>query len=267
MYVTDGYSRILVMTTAGELVCDIREDIAVQALVPDANGKVYAFIYDPNGAYDIRRIDTENGILEKGVKLPLTPWYNRTVIKCSGDNEFYVSNGTNLFGYKHDEENGLLKGESEALLEWVKVGISVMEVTDIFSDGDKFITAGKSYPHGFPKISVLEKQSVNDSGKKEIVLAGTEYAIDAYITDSVIKFNNSDSEYYVTVKKYDDIEQLNLDLASGKLPDILITDSYVSVDSYISKGLLADMYEYIDSDPDISRDDFLPNLLSACETN
>ncbi|MGN1416982.1 MAG: hypothetical protein ACI4XF_09070 [Oscillospiraceae bacterium] len=267
IYVTDGYSRILVMTAEGEPVCDIREDIMVQGLVPDSDGKMYAYIYDPNGAYDFRGIDTESGILEEGVKLPMYPWYNRTVIKGSGDNEFYVSDGTSLFGYKHDDENGPLKGNSEALLEWVKAGISVMEVTDIFSDGDTFIIAGKSHPHGFPKISVLEKQPVNDIGKKEIVLAGTEYAIDGYITDSVIKFNNTNSEYYVNVKKYDDIEQLNLDLVLGKLPDILISDSYVSVDSYISKGLFADMYEYIDSDPDISRDDFLPNLLSACETD
>lgn len=267
IYIGDGYSRILVLTAEGEPVCDIRDDISVQELVPDPNGKMYAYIYDPNGAYDFRGIDTERGSLEEGVKLPFYPWYNRTVIKGSGDNEFYVSDGTSLFGCKHDEENGPLKGENETLLEWVKAGISIMEVTDIFADGDRFITAGKSYPHGYPKISVLEKQPVNGSDKKEIILAGTDYAINAYIADSVIKFNNSSSEYNVTVKKYDDVEQLNLDLVSGKLPDILITDSYVSVDSYISKGLFADMYEYIDSDPELSRDDFLPNLLSACETD
>ncbi len=266
-----SYDRLLVLTKEGELVCDIREDIeGIQDIVSGADGKVYVSIYDMSGSYVFRGTDTASGQLEKGTALPLSGYSSDTkVIKGNNDNDFFLSDGTSLRGF--NIENGQLN-ENDTILEWLKAGISMLEVNDIFADNDIIITAGKSYPHGLPKISVLTKQPVNNGGKKEIVLAGSEYAISSYIENNIIRFNNENDSYYVTVKKYsnddEDISnQINLDFVSGKIPDILITDAYIPIDNFISKGFFADMYEFIDRDSELKREDFLPNLLEAFETN
>ncbi len=129
--------------------------------------------------------------------------------------------------------------------------MSVIEVSDVFYAGnDTFACAGKSFPHEYTKFSKLTKQLVSTGGRKEIILAGTEYSISSLIKNQIVKFNASNDKYFVTVKEYKDenISQLNLDLTSGNIPDILITNSYTPTETYIAKGIFADLYEFIDSD-------------------
>ena len=47
--------------------------------------------------------------------------------------------------------------------------------------------------------------------------------------------------------------------------DIVMFNDYSQVLSFAGKGLNIDLYDLIDKDPDLSRDDFLPNILTACE--
>lgn len=58
-----------------------------------------------------------------------------------------------------------------------------------------------------------------------------------------------------------------MDMLSGKTPDILMIGNETPADTYVTKGIFADMYEFIDSDSELSREDFLPNLLKASETD
>ena len=56
-------------------------------------------------------------------------------------------------------------------------------------------------------------------------------------------------------------------MIAGTGPDILLTNAYMPVDSYIAKGLFVDLYGYIDADAELTRGDFMPNFLSALEVN
>lgn len=58
-----------------------------------------------------------------------------------------------------------------------------------------------------------------------------------------------------------------MDMLSGKTPDILMIGNETPADTYVTKGIFADMYEFIDSDSELNREDFLPNLLKAAETD
>lgn len=259
------YSVVLVLDKNGGFVSAVNSDEqGISRMFTDQNGKVYASLWT-GSEYEISGIDIAAGQLESPIVTPFTG-YNNTYASGGDGYDFYVSDGTSLFGWN-------IGGEPAELLQWVKSGVSIMEVKDIFYIGNEtFLTAGISHPHGYPKVSTLTKQLVNMSGKKEITVAGGEYSIDSYIENQIIKFNNASDKYYVTLKKYPygengGTEQLNLDLTAGRVPDVLITDSYTPIDSYISKGMFADMYEFIGNDSEISRDDFLPNLLAACETD
>lgn len=90
-------------------------------------------------------------------------------------------------------------------------------------------------------------------------------------------FNESQDRYYVELVDYSQggsvsrtaaLTRLNAELASGDGPDLLyLWNLQMDAAEYGPKGFLEDLYPYIDKDEDISRDDLVPSLLSAYETD
>ena len=52
---------------------------------------------------------------------------------------------------------------------------------------------------------------------------------------------------------------------AGNMPDILSVAESIPYRQLAAKGLLEDLYPYIDADEQLSRSDFFPNVLSAME--
>ncbi|MCM1507790.1 MAG: ABC transporter substrate-binding protein [Ruminococcus flavefaciens] len=76
---------------------------------------------------------------------------------------------------------------------------------------------------------------------------------------------NETHDYNVSFKEYADGDALYASVISGNAPNIIPLD-YTPLDSYgNNSGLFADMYTFLDSDPDLTREDFLPNILSGLE--
>lgn len=94
------------------------------------------------------------------------------------------------------------------------------------------------------------------------------------VSDLVREFNSSHTDYQIQVAAYtsEDSSLLNIQLATGDVPDIycfgsnFYGESPFEPDIYAAKGLLADLYDYIDKDGELSRDSFLPNILGSLET-
>ncbi|MDE6745192.1 MAG: extracellular solute-binding protein, partial [Oscillospiraceae bacterium] len=113
--------------------------------------------------------------------------------------------------------------------------------------------------------------AATEDGKKIVTM----YSLynDSEFEKAVVDFNKASSEYWVEVTDYakeypdDPLTRLNNDLIAGKLPDLLMLSPNMPVDSYISKGLLADLYEFIDKDEAIDRSDYLESVMKAYETN
>ncbi|MCM1022584.1 MAG: ABC transporter substrate-binding protein [Prevotella sp.] len=264
-YITD-YGDILVLARDGSYKGFVSlGNGGVHDFAADKNGGLYAWVWNGSG-YELDKLDIPDGVSEekpKAADIPFEGYSNRFISGNGGDTDFYVYDDTSLYGYSIGEE-------PRKLLDWVQTGVSVIEVSDVFWAGeDTFVCAGKSFPHEYPKFSMLTKQPVSSGDKTEIVLAGTEYSITSYIKNQIVKFNAANDKYFVTLKEYadDGADKLNLDLTGGKVPDILITNSYTPTETYIAKGIFADLYEFIDSDGELSRGDFVPNLLSSFETD
>ncbi len=263
-YVTD-YNNIMVFDRDGTYKGFIETENGVDDFVTDKNGDVYIYQWTGNG-YELFKLDIPDGTEEEKPKAVDMPFegYNNHIISGNGvDTDFYVYDNESLYSWN-------IGGEPQKLLDWVKAGVSVIEVSDVFYGGnDTFVCAGNSFPHKYTKLSKLTKQLVSTGDRKEIILAGTEYSISSYIKNQIVKFNASNDKYFVTVKEYknENISQLNLDLTSGNIPDILITDSYTPTETYIAKGIFADLYEFIDNDGELKREDFVPNLLTSFETD
>lgn len=119
------------------------------------------------------------------------------------------------------------------------------------------------------KLSLFTKTDPSGiSDKKLITLAVIR--LDNTLKNAVVDFNKTNGEYSIEVISYADdgdyqsaITKLNNDIISGNIPDILALNGSMPIDSYISKGILADIYQFIDKDENIKKEDYLQNVLDA----
>ncbi|MCL2628627.1 MAG: extracellular solute-binding protein [Oscillospiraceae bacterium] len=96
-----------------------------------------------------------------------------------------------------------------------------------------------------------------------------------FIGRIVNDFNELNLNYEIEIKDYfaengnASITMYNLDLISGNAPDIMLIsqDTFMPLRSYFDKGVFIDLYELIDADADINREDFVESIIKAHETN
>ena len=121
----------------------------------------------------------------------------------------------------------------------------------------------------------IEFPTVLPSGKQIITLA-TLY--EESVRGPVAHFNMTNPDYHIQVMDYgqyntsyeDDtgLRKLNTEIISGIVPDILHIFEYgMPYRLYLSRGLLADLYPFIDNDTEYSRDDFVEGVFRATEVD
>lgn len=183
-----------------------------------------------------------------------------TMLFDSGAYGLYGSDGQRVIGI--DPETGACT----VILNWLDTGIN-QNIFAVYDLGDDTLLV--SADNGVFLVTPVESE---DSGVV-LTLATFNYE-DA--SAAALEFNSSQSEYRVVVKDYSEfntkrnstggLEQLGLDIASGDAPDLYDLRG-LPISQYIQKGLLEDMYPYIDADPSMSREDFFPSLLKAMEAD
>ena len=127
---------------------------------------------------------------------------------------------------------------------------------------------------GVPKLGIFRRIEVPKGEQKQIVVLGTIGEPDEGLRRLVMDFNQENSRYRITIKQYitydeerSALSQLNTDILSGNMPDILLLDSEMPLQSYISKGLLADVGKLIEEDEELDSGQFLENVLGAFRVN
>lgn len=82
---------------------------------------------------------------------------------------------------------------------------------------------------------------------------------------ALLERNNSAGSYEYVITEYngDEVTRLLTDINAGNSPDLIIFDKGL----YLSPEKFEDLYTYIDKDPDISKEDFIPNYLESMAVN
>lgn len=114
-----------------------------------------------------------------------------------------------------------------------------------------------------------EETSLVDISQGKTVLT---MATDFYtFKDEVDLFNLNSEDYFIKVVMFDNEEDFFLSINAGEFPDLYTfrpsISGYRALDpmKLSAKGMLADLYEFIDEDEDISRETFIPGLLNVIE--
>ncbi len=198
------------------------------------------------------------------------------IAKGTGDYLIYLKSYTGLYGLKAD-------GTTDELINWVDSDLSADYIYGIISDENgEFIIFEQNWEANTSTFYRLTKRDASEIENVQIINMVVEYN-DTSLLNAVKKFNKSNSEYRIKIDNYSEYyiwdeetekqtntpaEQLKKDIADGKKFDIICMPDTTSLYGNLSnKGALVDMYQFLDNDADISRDDILPIALQIGEYN
>lgn len=177
------------------------------------------------------------------------------------DWDIYLRIGGALYGYR------LSDGSMEKLLSFSELGLKSNGVVYELGGG-RFLYTGTFGE--IASVPVILKPDEGTDGDVTLVLA-TVGELPYAMEKSVRAWNQLHPECRVEIKDYsagaDERTaqyQLIADIGSGKGPD-LYNMSGPLAGRLIRRGLLEDLYPYIDGDPELSRSDFMSGPLSSLE--
>ncbi len=281
--------QLYYVSDTGKLEC--RLDIAAQT---SGDGWMQSIFSTPGGPvllysdYSSGRqklslypLNVDAGTLGTPVELDSTVFQNVYNFFSGPDYTFYYNDNDALYGYD------LATNTSTMLMNFLNSDISSNSVSRVVViSKDLFIANGYDDVTSEQQLMRMERVPEEELVPKYILTLAT--LGDTWSAQSdVIRFNRQSDEYRIVIRNYDpqdyyvdttkeyvyeDMVQqaltaLNNDLIAGKVPDILLVNEYIQMDNYISKGLFADLYAYIDKDERFKREDFLFNVLDAYTIN
>lgn len=222
-----------------------------------SNTSLYCYddknIYRINENYNLGKIDT--GFDENA----------GSMIFASGNDEyeFLISVSSGIYGLSTADKSAVL------LVDYNKEIIS--DVCSLVISEDKRILIGSLY--NVCEAKLTEMDSNNYSEKQILVLAyknAGDENMNNFLKKSVKSFNDESEKYQIEMKEYKTDENSNaeslleLDIVSGKIPDILTTNLLSdNIVTMLKDNGLADMYPYIEKDNELSRDKFYSSVLNA----
>ncbi len=107
-------------------------------------------------------------------------------------------------------------------------------------------------------------QRLTASGKKIIQVSA--FQSSTTLKESATTFNKINPEYEVQIKIYGDNEDaFNMDIISNNIPDVFFLGQEAPLEYYSQKGLLTDLYEFMDNDPETCREDYVESVLKVLE--
>lgn len=270
LYSTD-WSNVLIFDGEGKQVATIPVENGINNLVKLNDGKVYANMWfnSEDGSYNgLALVDaTAKALSEDVIQLP-----NGAYNTYPGNDEypfFYDNNGT-IYGYNAQTKEG------ERMFAWLDCDINSDQVSQFTIKPDGTIVALEStydeqaMEQKYNLVTIKRVDASTLPPKEEITLAWL--YTDWDLRNQIVKFNRSQDKVRINVVDYSQyntndnydagIQQLNTEILSGKVPDILCTNG-LPIEQYEGKGVLMDLWPLIDNDSELSREDLMTHLFDV----
>ncbi len=270
LYISDGNNTVYVIGSDGSFQFKLSVDTWLNRFVKLKDGSVCASTNNESGEMILKVIDFNAKAWGKDVKMPANAWNTSS----GGDAyDFCYTDGSSLFGYSMATET------PEKILNWLNCDIDSnnIQYSTVLDDGNVFaITSdyrsekGPSY-----EIVTLVKTPRSEVKQKTTLTMATMW-LDYNLRKQLLSFNKTNPDYRIEIMDYSEyntqedwtagVTKLNTEIISGNVPDI-INISSLPYQQYAAKGLLEDLYPFIDKDPDVAKEDFVKSIISAVETD
>ena len=263
LYLIDNEGKLL-----GEMSIDFRESLAKmrdgRVVISEFEGllvksdstnlQVINFLTAARGDTITVAIPDAHQLLSAGVNQPF---------------DILLGDGRHIYGYEV-ETNTLTP-----LLDWLEVGfISTYDNHFGVLPDNRFVILNTEFvPTGediewYTDFYLLTRTSRADLPPKTTITVGG-FFYSHILAAEVIAFNRENPHYQIEIihpGKEDmriERDRLTVEIIAGRGPDILFDNP--SSSSTIAAAVYADLYQFIDADPELNRSDFFPSVLSAFE--
>lgn len=229
-----------------------------------ADGSCLLLCREREGGFNLVKYDVESDTLGEVFKLPDSREMSLsdTVFAAGAGSDLIYAGRDGVFVWDMGDEQAGLKMDYINSDRNISTVHSLLELDDThffmfyYEDYKKELKAGI--------FEYVRPEEIPD--KAVVILAGL--TVNADIKKRVIHYNRESSQYRVVVKEYESSEKLNLDIASGHMPDILMAEGLpngdsIPLESYIKKGLIADIGALIEKDEELSGQEFMENVFDA----
>lgn len=270
----EGYCVIMVYDADGNMKAELNDKENIEyanSIIPTSDGD-YVMYYskDSKRGNLISKIDYENNTLGEEADWDISQ--NPRIIRGNDKYDFCYMTGEGVYGFSISDKR------SDEIVNWIDSDINGNIDNVAIAGSDKLITTMHDYDTGEMKISVLDRadeETLKKIQNKQIVTVAGLGVTYGDVFDSILEFNKNSNEYRIQLndyEKYSSYEdnqyhsgaaKLNSDIASGNIPDILIGNYEIDMSSYAAKGLLTDLYPFIDKDEDISKEDYMENIFDV----
>lgn len=214
--------------------------------------------------FDTDCFGCEISIIDTKSKISVRNIYNSPDSIISGlgvskDGSLLISNEKGIFSLDHET------GNLELFAMWSEMGALLPEYESIvpYKDGYLACTSGQK------SIDVICYGEIGDTRQRLVLLTDS---VSPGMKQLVDRFNSNNKEYYVVVELFDHnedgaSERLRAEIISGTGPDIFSLYNDSELDSLSGEKVYEDLYVYLDSDEEFSRESIFPSLLKAMEYN
>lgn len=225
--------------------------LAVMVSVSDTLNETYT--------RQLKTIDTAGKDWGEVIELP-----SRAYDLYSGGGEylFYYQIGETLYGYKAEAAEG--EEREVRLLNWMEADLPVDDLSffTFLEDGRLVVMArawGGRLDGSSENLAVLTPTDRSELPEKTYLTYATMY-LGQEERNEIISFNRANQNYRIEVKDYSEFntdedysagtKKLNTEILAGQIPDIINTSS-LPVRQYGAKGILEDLWPYIENDAEI----------------
>ncbi len=266
--ITFSDQKIYIFNKDGSLAKTAESDNYIDSIFTANNGKIYIMNY--NG---ICGLDTDTGNFGETIDLGDRIIYNIKNVKQGKDGIVYLNNDDGLY------ECDLSKNKLELLFNWINVDINSNNILDfqMMEDGSLIVLStlsnyddsGKGGSTSSVEIASVNKKKYSEARQKKRLTLAASY-ISQPLKEEILKYNKGSEDYHIEIKSYNTYEdpqkQMNLDIISGDIPDIIDLNG-LSKSMYMKKGMLADLYPFIEKDDEIKKEDFVDSVINTIEHN
>lgn len=221
---------------------------------------------DENGQYFVP-IDLETKDWGEKVKLPSNVW---SIFPGDDAYDFYYTYNNNIYGYAAKTDT------KDKLVDWLACDVDTNNMSGYAMLSDSRVAALMQDWNTDPttyQLIVLHRVDASEIKEKKVLTLACMY-LDWNLRSMIVEYNKTNDEYRINVVDYSEyatdddynagVTKLTTEIISGSVPDIFLT-SNLPIDKYAAKGVIADLNTFMDGGNGLSRDYFVPQVMSALE--
>ena len=255
------------LTTGGEKLGELSAS-RVKGITQLRDGRIVA-LFNEGASSSLREIDFNTGSWGGTHNLAISNAGQLIPAAAALPYDFFVDAGGYLIGYVLETD------KQTPLINWLESGIAVSPQHHIgmLPNNDVFALHSGYMPFAgssgvFINLAVFARSLRADIDQQRTIITIGGLYFSPELRTEIANFNRESKDYQIEIVDYysedlgSDASRLrfNVDLIAGKGPDILVESNFGE-----NTVFLADLYTFIDADPELDRIDFFPNVLRALE--